>query len=108
MHGDGTTRPLQAKRMSRLFPEGVVQARENVLNGLELKFSRHGGRFQGSLHAPAADDRGKFFQAFEEGGELGERKGVGAVGQGFGGRVVRFLGRCHQRPRLLRREPAAR
>ena len=42
------------------------------------------------MDAPAAHDRGEFFQAFEEGGELREREGVGAVGKGFGGVVVGF------------------
>jgi hypothetical protein len=44
----------------------------------------------GSLDTPAADYCGKFFEAFEEGGELGKREGVGAVGEGFGGVVVGF------------------
>ena len=48
------------------------------------------GKGLGSLNAPAADDHREFFQAFKEGGELGEGESVGAVGEGFGGVVVSF------------------
>jgi hypothetical protein len=42
------------------------------------------------LDAPTADYCGEFFEAFEEGGELRKREGVGAVGEGFGRIVVSF------------------
>ena len=49
-----------------------------------------GGRFRGSLDAPAAYYYREFLQALEEGGKLRERKGVGTVGKRFGGVVVGF------------------
>ena len=72
------------------FLEGGVEASEDVLDGLGFDLEDAAGGVEAHVGAPAADELREFFEACEQGGELREREGVGAVGEGGGGIVVGF------------------